>query len=102
MDLDQTDDGRVVHVKQGEVVTVRLPENPTTGYRWQLEPLDGDVLAPLDDQYVAGSALAGAGGARTLRLSAARSGQAQVVLSLRRSWEKKAPIRTFSVTVSVA
>jgi len=31
----EADDGQTVKVKTGDVVTVRLAENPSTGYRWQ-------------------------------------------------------------------
>lgn len=38
-----------VRVALGDDVVVRLPENATTGYRWQVETLDGALRVATDD-----------------------------------------------------
>jgi predicted secreted protein len=41
MILNNQDQGRTVEVKAQSVVTVRLDENPSTGYRWNIEADEG-------------------------------------------------------------
>ena len=49
VDISTADNGARVEVRPGDAIVLRLPDNPTTGYRWQLIPVDGDILA-LDDE----------------------------------------------------
>ena len=60
---DPTGDGPIIatmrsyrlEVKQGQVVEVRLPSNPSTGYRWvMVEPMPAVVAALYDATYVPG------------------------------------------------
>jgi len=41
MTLTLTDHERTVAVTAGSVLTVRLPENPGTGYRWTMDTAAG-------------------------------------------------------------
>jgi inhibitor of cysteine peptidase len=44
-----------LEMKQGQVVEVRLPSNPSTGYRWvMVEPMPSVVAALDDARYVPG------------------------------------------------
>jgi inhibitor of cysteine peptidase len=44
-----------LEVKQGQVVEVRLPSNPSTGYHWvMIEPMPAVVAALYDASYVPG------------------------------------------------
>ena len=91
--------GGAVTVGAGDTVIVRLPENPTTGYRWQV--VAGG--APLGDDFMpASSGAAGAAGERVLRFSAPASGVMTLELDSRRAWEAGAtPQARFAVTVTV-
>src|SRR4051812_7042368 len=42
--LNRAHDGRIVEVKFGDRVTVRLPETPATGFRWALDEAGSNVL----------------------------------------------------------
>jgi len=42
--LTREDNGRAVAVKVGDTVSVRLPENPSTGYSWAIDSLDAKRL----------------------------------------------------------
>src|SRR5258706_7930322 len=101
MDFAAADDGQTVPLKLGDTITIRLPENPTTGFRWELQPLDANVLTLADDGYESGGSLPGAGGVRVLRLQAVNPGKHDVVLRLRRAWENASPIGTYRLIVTV-
>lgn len=73
----------------GEQVVIRLPENPTTGYRWQFTQSGAGELAVVDDRFVPDGAegAPGAGGQRLLRLQARRPGATKLEAVLRRQWD---------------
>jgi predicted secreted protein len=41
--LSKADDGRTVATRTGDEIVVRLAENATTGYRWEVERADGPI-----------------------------------------------------------
>jgi inhibitor of cysteine peptidase len=73
---------------------VRLAENPTTGYRWELSQSGNGQLELLEDAFEGagsnGTGAPGAAGYRRFRFIARQSGQVQLEASLRRSWEPPA------------
>lgn len=86
MELTEADAGGETAVGVGEDVVLRLEENRTTGYSWQLSV--PDELAVLEDTFDIGTATApGAAGVRTFRLRPAAPGVHRVAVALRRSWE---------------
>jgi inhibitor of cysteine peptidase len=79
-----------VSVAVEDTVTVRLPENGTTGYVWSIaERGDGIVLAD-DDRVAATDGAAGAGGEHVFRLRAEQAGDWQIGFRLAREWESRA------------
>lgn len=96
--------GSTVHVGPGDVVIVRLPENPTTGFRWGVEASGEPVLALAGDQFVpAHDAGVGAGGQHAYRFVANVAGTATLRLKSWRQWEGEASVtERFTLTVEVA
>lgn len=70
-------------------VVLRLPENPTTGYRWLVTQSGAGELALVDDRFVGGSEapVPGAGGQRVLRFAGRRPGEVSLEAVLRREWD---------------
>jgi inhibitor of cysteine peptidase len=79
---------------------VRLPENPTTGYRWQPEP-DDVRLKLVDDRFEGAEVPRGAGGDRVLVFEAVRAGPARLHCAMRRTWGSCEPVEEFSVELDV-
>lgn len=84
MILRELDSGRTLQVERGELIILRLAENPTTGYRWGVESSQG--LELIDDQNTFGEGL-GAGGLRVLQFRSRRSGECELRLKHWREWE---------------
>jgi inhibitor of cysteine peptidase len=98
--IDETYDNGVARARVGDPIRLQLSENPTTGYRWQMQPDVTAGLRILADSFeasVAGAG-AGAGGVRFWTIVADEPGKAVLRLELKRSWEKTST-RTFSVTI---
>ncbi len=99
MILDAHDRGRTVEVAAGNVVTVRLRESPTTGYRWTVERAAG--LERVGDTFEARGAVGGAG-VRQFQFRAARAGSYEIRMKNWREWEGESSIvDRFDVRIAV-
>lgn len=80
----------LLEVDQGEVIVVTLPENPSTGYQWQLaKPV---TLLKMEETYLAGKAnagMVGVPGTKTFKFTAEKIGQDDIHLVHIRPWEAK-------------
>ncbi len=97
--------GTSVALASGQDLVVRLPSNPTTGYRWiYVEPKDAVLRVDGPSSYEAQSAggAAGAGGMEIWKLAPLKPGQQQLRFEYRRPWEQDvAPSRVATYTVTV-
>jgi inhibitor of cysteine peptidase len=99
--VSAADDGRVIRVPLGAELAVHLPENASTGFRWEvaqparrlMEPHGGDVLAPPPSET-------GSAGTRTFVFRALAPGRGRLGFKLWRPWEGDASV-TRRVTVTV-
>lgn len=101
--LTGSDDGRTIEVKTGDEISIRLEENPTTGYRWAVEQMDESILELQNSDYEKRQDSAiGGGGERRLTFRARQAGTTRLLLKNQREWEKDNPLSQYSVTVTVA
>ena len=49
--LTGAEEGRQATVAPSQIVTVRLPSKPSTGFIWEVAQLDTSVLKPLDQYH---------------------------------------------------
>ncbi len=101
--LGEADNNRELDVAVGTSVTIRLPENPSTGFRWQLNEGAADGLELVANEFEPSTALMpGAGGLRVFRFVARSAGPAQLELSYAQPWDRVAsPERIFRVRLLV-
>ena len=98
--------GTSVELAANQDLVVRLPSNPSTGYRWiYVEPKDAvlrvDGPSTFETTQTAGAA-AGAGGTEIWKLAPLKPGQQQLRFEYRRPWEQggaPSQIATYAVTV---
>jgi inhibitor of cysteine peptidase len=91
--LTEADDAVVLDVHPDDHVVVELAENATTGYRWQLERLEGpatleeDGYAPMTEPLGATSedVVIGRGGIRQFRFRVVGPGTVELAL---RHWQE--------------
>jgi inhibitor of cysteine peptidase len=102
--LTQADNGRRVEARLGDTITIRLDENPTTGYRWSVEEEGGGVFNIAGTEFIqSADAKIGGGGQRVLTLRAAQAGAAPLKIKLWRQWEGDRSIKSrFSVDIQVS
>jgi predicted secreted protein len=101
---------RQVELKAGDVFTVALDSNATTGFSWteQAKIADGNILKQTAHEYVApradnaNSPVAGMSGIEEWWFTAGRIGVTTATMSYSRPWEGgEQMVRTFVLTVIV-
>ena len=86
--VTEAQNGATTSVTQESTITVRLEENPTTGYMWNMTTTSG--LQMINDTYEpsdTSGTMVGSGGTRTWEISAAAKGDQKITAVYRRSWE---------------
>ena len=102
--LGQKANGKTVAVALGQTIVVRLKGNPTTGYQWTVQKIEGKAVKQVGKvEYVHGGDDAdGSGGVFVAAFQAVKAGAATVTMGYLRPWEKKKPpIESFIVTLDV-
>lgn len=95
--------GSSVDLKAGELVTIRLEENPTTGYSWNMSFTPG--LELMKDKFFssADTELVGAGGVHEWTFKANSAGQYNVSGIYKRPWENiTGDEDTFNLTLNIS
>ena len=102
--VTSSDNGKSLDVHVGDEIVVSLAENPTTGFRWELQGPAGNALAPEGDAFeLAPNPAVGSGGTHQFRLSAKAPGSATIGLRLVRPWASgQPPLQTFTVDINVS
>jgi inhibitor of cysteine peptidase len=102
MELGKADANQRRHVPPGEEVTVRLAENPSTGFRWTEPEYDTNVLEYLGSEYESGGVRPGAAGTRVVRFRAAGPGQSSIRMrNVRPTVPGSSTENSYEVTVDV-
>ncbi len=101
--LTQANNGESYELNRDDVIVIRLTENPTTGYCWEIEELDNNILAlQSSDFFLPENPQIGEGGMRVFAFKAKTAGSAQIRLKYWREWEGNDSITdVFNVTTIV-
>jgi inhibitor of cysteine peptidase len=102
--VTETQNTKMVQMNLSTIITVKLQENPTTGFAWNLTTTPG--LRIVNDTYVPSDTtgkLVGSGGTHTWDISTVATGEQKIMAVYKRSWEPTSGNETaFSLTVVVA
>ena len=97
------DNGKLIKLRQGDVIIVSLQETPTTGYRWTVDNIDETILEIQNEGFrIAPKAGIGGSGARTFSFRAITVGSVNLKLKLWREWLGDSSITEhYSLTIKV-
>lgn len=103
MELTEAENGGVVALVVNDLVSVQLDGNPATGFLWETENLDTDLLGQVGEtKFTSNNNLAGGGGMFTFTFKALSAGVTHLRLIYHRPFEKNIPpARIFDVTVDI-
>lgn len=102
--ITENDNGNTIYIKEGHAFFLKLKENPSTGYSWQLKLSSG--LNQLSDKYhplesSVNNFVIGAAGFRLWKIEAVAKGSQQINAIYKRSWESTGKEQTFTLNVVV-
>jgi inhibitor of cysteine peptidase len=101
--VNESQNTGLVYMNQSKLITVRLAENPTTGFQWNLTTTPG--LRIMRDEYVptdTSGTIVGSGGIHVWDISTEMPGQQEIRAVYKRSWEPTTGNESaFSMTVVV-
>lgn len=106
--LTEANNGQPIELRQGNAVDLRLYENPTTGFRWQVVRADGLVEEPAVDEARPSRGpvehpQVGAGGTRTFRFRTLTPGTGRLELKLWREFEgDSSVVKRFAIDITIA
>ncbi|HET6581629.1 MAG TPA: protease inhibitor I42 family protein [Methanoregula sp.] len=86
--VNESQNTAMVYMNQSKIITVRLAENPTTGFQWNLTTTPG--LRIVKDEYIPADTsgkMVGAGGTHVWDISTELLGQQEIQAVYKRSWE---------------
>ncbi len=96
------DDGKTVEVPLEDEFNLRLPENPSTGYAWNLTLTSG--LAIVADEYIppaTSAPMLGAGGVHSWHIRAIGEGEQKVAAVYKQPFDPTSVEDTFSMNITV-
>lgn len=105
--LDASADGSTQQLKAGQVMSISLESNPSTGYSWSATSSDPAVMMQMGEPEMqeptaSATPVVGAPGMATLYFQAVKSGAATITLNYQRSWEQGVtPEKTITIMVEV-
>ena len=106
--LDATADGTTQQLKQGEVLSITLESNPSTGYGWVATISDPAIMVQMGEPVYqeppsnSSTPALGASGTQTFYFQALETGATTLRLDYKRSFETNvAPEKTVRVAVEV-
>jgi inhibitor of cysteine peptidase len=101
-DLTSADNGRIIAVRVGDDVTLLLPDNPSTGFRWAVDA-DPDFVKIEVGEFIPPSTMVGGGGEAHWSFKAKRPGITKVTLTRWRPWEgERSAIERYEITLQVS
>ncbi len=97
------DEDRVIVLSPNHTFEIVLPSNPTTGYSWDVQISNPNVVTNNSQKYVPDrSGRIGVGGTSTWTLRTESVGETELVFSYLRPWEKDIePTRVVKFTIHV-
>jgi inhibitor of cysteine peptidase len=100
--FDEHSNGNEIELHVGEEFMIVLPENPTTGFRWNPISSGEPTCTLLDNSFDLIGSTPGNGGSHSWHFQAVKEGSSKIEFAYRRSWEQdKPPAQTFKMSVYV-
>ena len=101
--ITEIDQGKTFRVRSGDVIVINLAENPTTGYRWEINTIDSNIIELQNSEFSPPkNTILGSGGERIYTFKTKATGIARLQFKEWRPWEgDRSIVKQFSVTLQI-
>jgi inhibitor of cysteine peptidase len=101
LELTAAHNGQTISIKVGDTAELRLPQNPSTGYRWTIDTLDRAHVM-VGETGFRGADAVGSGGDAYWRLRATAPGETALSLKRWRPFEgDRSILERFAITLHI-
>lgn len=91
--IKKSDNKKEFSVRIGNEISLRLEENATTGYQWEITRIDYKMVEIEESSFsIEEGAEIGAGGIRLIRFRPIKQGKTHLSLKLWQSWEGESSV----------
>lgn len=105
VEIDESNNGGQVELVLGEILVVRLESNPSTGYGWEIDELDENILQQIGEvgfeSSVPDNPPPGTGGWAIFRFEAVGEGESELRLIYHQPWTEEEPLVIYTVQAAV-
>ncbi|HEV2237906.1 MAG TPA: protease inhibitor I42 family protein, partial [Ktedonobacterales bacterium] len=102
LELDEAAHDTEATLRVGQELLLRLPEQPTTGFQWEVTVDGAPACALVDTAFEPPAGPPGGSGRRVWRFRAIQAGAGRIALRYGRPWEAAAPTaRAFALRLRV-
>ena len=103
--VTEKDNGRTISIPAGECLFIELEGNPTTGYEWSLDSLEGESLTEVQEAGYKSEEndpeILGAGGVFSFSFMSIEPGSTKISLRNAQLWAPDDDPEFFQITVNV-
>ena len=99
--IDQNNSGQTIDLPIGQVMELRLAENPTTGYRWTVVADGAPACVVVGDRCERPAGPPGQGGEHTWQIQGALVGECRIAMQYGRSFQPNSAAQSFALHVRV-
>src|SRR3989339_1832540 len=103
LELTQSNSGQTIHLNNNQIIYIKLPATPSTGYNWYITNMDKGVITQIGtDEFVPdpNSRMIGQHGTRIIRFAGVSQGTSELTLEYKQIWLKdKASHDVFQITL---
>lgn len=98
----ERDSGKTVGLSIADELEIVLPANPTTGYIWETDALNCNLLSHSKVDFLPDTTALGSGGSEVNRFKAIAEGTCRLKFIFHRTFEHNVPpLKTFELTVII-
>jgi inhibitor of cysteine peptidase len=103
VNIYEDDSGDIIAVPMAGILRVVLAENPSTGFRWQVEDSSSNCLEAVSSQYFSSkNPVIGSPGTAVFTFKPVKPGRCRLSLKLWRSWEgDKSIVKRFQIIAAI-
>lgn len=98
----ETDNDKTLNISLNELLKIKLPENATSGYRWEIEYYNNEIFNDITSDFYYFNGVIGSGGLVVFTLKPKMIGSSEIAFKLWRHWEGESSIsKRFHILVHV-
>ena len=103
IEVTMSNTGQTIHLNSNQILEIKLPATPSTGYNWYITKIDKGVITTIGDEEFLSDFIndrVGQLGTKIIRIAGISQGLSELTLEYKRLWEKdKASVEIYKIII---